>query len=73
MIWQYVLFFLFLIETILFYMPTETAQAKANYIAMKNLGGAAIHDLNNDDFRGSCTGDKFPILRATKYRLQQPN
>lgn len=50
----------------------ETAQAKANYVALKNLGGAAIHDLGNDDFRGICTGDKYPILRATKYRLQQP-
>jgi len=39
----------------------------------KILGGVAIHDLTNDDFRGSCNGEKYPILRAAKYRLTQPN
>lgn len=54
------------------YEDPETAQNKANYVALKGLAGVAIHDLSNDDFRGVCTGDKYPILRATKYRLQQP-
>lgn len=55
------------------YEDPETAQSKATYVVRKNLAGVAIHDLGNDDFRGSCTGDKYPILRAAKYRLQQPN
>lgn len=55
------------------YEDPETAQSKASYAVHKNLAGVAIHDLSNDDFRGSCTGDKYPILRAAKYRLQQPN
>lgn len=55
------------------YEDPESAQSKASYVVNKNLGGVAIHDLTNDDFRGSCTGDKYPILRAAKYRLTQPN
>jgi Prp8 binding protein len=35
----------------------------------KGLGGIAIVDITLDDFRGLCTGDKFPILRAAKFRL----
>jgi chitinase len=35
----------------------------------KGLGGIAIIDLSMDDFRGACTGEKFTILRAAKYRL----
>lgn len=57
----------------IFFADPETAQSKATYAVRKNLAGVAIHDLGNDDFRGSCTGDKYPILRAAKYRLQQPN
>lgn len=54
------------------YEDPETAQAKASYVVNKNLGGVAIHDLTHDDFRGSCTGDRYPILRAAKHRLTQP-
>lgn len=52
------------------YEDPETAGNKADYILAKNLGGVCIHDLAGDDFRGSCSGDKFPILRAIKYRLK---
>lgn len=55
------------------YEDPESAQNKAGYVMTKNLGGVAIHDLTNDDFRGQCTGDKYPILRAAKYRLSQNN
>lgn len=55
------------------YEDPEASQNKAGYVMTKNLGGVAIHDLTNDDFRGSCTGEKFPILRAAKYRLSQTN
>lgn len=54
------------------YEDPETAQSKASYVVNKNLGGVAIHDLTHDDFRGSCTGDRYPILRAAKHRLSQP-
>ncbi|XP_055640235.1 chitinase-like protein Idgf4 [Toxorhynchites rutilus septentrionalis] len=51
------------------YEDPDTAGNKAAYVKAKGLGGISLFDLSNDDFRGSCTGDKFPILRAAKYRL----
>lgn len=54
------------------YEDPEFAQSKTTYVVRKNLGGVAIHDLCHDDFRGSCNGEKYPILRAAKYRLTQP-
>lgn len=51
------------------YEDPDTAGNKAGYVRAKGLGGIAIFDLSLDDFRGSCSGDKYPILRAAKYRL----
>ncbi|KOB78938.1 Hemocyte aggregation inhibitor protein, partial [Operophtera brumata] len=51
------------------YEDPDTAGQKAVYAKSKNLGGVSINDLSMDDFRGLCTGDKYPILRAAKYRL----
>lgn len=51
------------------YEDPDTAAEKAGYVRQFNLGGVALFDLSFDDFRGSCTGDKYPILRAIKYRL----
>lgn len=52
------------------YEDPETAANKAEYVQKNRLGGVCIYDLSNDDFRGSCIGDKYPILRAAKYRLE---
>jgi chitinase len=51
------------------YEDPDTAGNKAAYVRAKNLAGVAIFDLTMDDFRGACSGDKFPILRAARYRL----
>jgi len=51
------------------YDDPDAAANKAGYAKAKSLGGVALFDLTLDDFRGQCTGDKFPILRAIKYRL----
>lgn len=51
------------------YEDPDTAGNKAGYVRAKGLGGIAIYDLSFDDFRGTCSGDKYPILRAAKYRL----
>ncbi|XP_063837314.1 chitinase-like protein EN03 [Ostrinia nubilalis] len=51
------------------YEDPDTAGQKASFVKSKNLGGISIVDLSLDDFRGLCTGDKYPILRAAKYRL----
>lgn len=47
----------------------DTAGSKASYAKAKGLGGVAIVDITLDDFRGLCTGDKYPLMRAAKYRL----
>lgn len=52
------------------YDDPEVAANKANYVKAENLGGVSLFDLSFDDFQGFCTGDKYPILRAIKYRLQ---
>ncbi|XP_015430447.1 PREDICTED: chitinase-like protein EN03 isoform X1 [Dufourea novaeangliae] len=51
------------------YENPDTAGNKAAYAKAKGLGGVAIFDLSTDDFRGTCTGDKFPIIRGAKYKL----
>lgn len=51
------------------YEDPDTAGNKASYAKAKGLGGVAIWDLSTDDFRGTCTGDKFPIVKAAKYKL----
>ncbi|KAJ8920739.1 hypothetical protein NQ315_004878 [Exocentrus adspersus] len=47
----------------------DTAGQKASYAKAKGLGGIAIVDVTLDDFRGLCSGDKYPLLRAARYRL----
>lgn len=51
------------------YEDPDSAGNKAAYVKAKGLGGISIFDLGNDDYRGACAGDKFPMLRAAKYRL----
>ncbi|EDS38024.1 imaginal disc growth factor [Culex quinquefasciatus] len=51
------------------YEDPDSAGNKAAYVKAKGLGGIGINDLSYDDFRGTCAGEKFPILRAAKYRL----
>ena len=51
------------------YEDPSTAENKATYARNKGLGGIAIIDLTMDDFRGLCTGNKYPILRAARLRL----
>lgn len=51
------------------YEDPDSAGNKAAYVKAKGLGGISIQELAYDDFRGSCSGDKYPILRAAKYRL----
>ncbi|XP_037823626.1 chitinase-like protein Idgf2 [Lucilia sericata] len=51
------------------YEDPDSASNKASYVRSKGLGGLSLFDLSYDDFRGLCTGDKYPLLRAAKYRL----
>ncbi|XP_017105077.2 chitinase-like protein Idgf1 [Drosophila bipectinata] len=45
----------------------DFAGIKAAYAKGRGLGGMAIFDLTYDDFRGLCTGQKFPTVRSIKY------
>lgn len=51
------------------YDDPDTAANKAAFVKARGLGGIALVDLSFDDFRGACTGDKYPILRAIKFKL----
>ncbi|XP_029178705.1 chitinase-like protein Idgf4 isoform X2 [Nylanderia fulva] len=51
------------------YEDPDTAGHKATFVKSKGLGGVAIVDLSLDDFRGVCTGDKYPIIKGAKYKL----
>lgn len=51
------------------YDDIEYAGSKAAYAKEKGLGGIAIDDLTLDDFRGLCSGNKYPVLRGAKIRL----
>lgn len=51
------------------YEDPDSASNKATYVRSKGLGGLSLFDLSYDDFRGLCSGDKYPLLRAAKYRL----
>lgn len=51
------------------YVDAESAGNIASFVHAKQLGGLSINDLSYDDFRGLCNGDKYPLLRAAKYRL----
>lgn len=48
----------------------DTAANKAQFVKRKGLGGIAIWDLSTDDYRGVCTGQKFPILEAAQNKLR---
>ncbi|XP_017153917.1 chitinase-like protein Idgf1 [Drosophila miranda] len=49
------------------YDDPDFAGIKAAYAKSRGLGGMAVFDLGCDDFRGLCTGQKFPIVRSIKY------
>jgi GH18 family chitinase len=51
------------------YEDPDTVGNKAEYVRTKGLGGISLLDITSDDIRGTCGGDKFPILRAAKNRL----
>lgn len=51
------------------YEDPETTSNKAAYGRSKGLGGVAIVDLTLDDFRGVCSGNRYPLLTAAKQAI----
>ncbi|XP_037958952.1 uncharacterized protein LOC119688345 [Teleopsis dalmanni] len=47
----------------------DFAVVKTNYAKYKGLGGIALFDVGFDDFRGLCTGFKFPFVRSIKNSM----
>lgn len=47
----------------------DFAGIKTEYAKQMGLGGMALYDISYDDFRGLCTGAKYPILRIVKSIL----
>lgn len=47
----------------------ESAGNKASFVKGKGFGGVALFDLSMDDYRGACTGTKYPILTKIKEKL----
>ncbi|KAL5275106.1 Cht6 family protein [Megaselia abdita] len=51
------------------YDDEAIARKKAEYVVEQGLGGIMFWSLDNDDFRGSCTGKPYPIIEAAKEAL----
>lgn len=51
------------------YDDVDTAGNKAAYARAKGLGGVAVVDITLDDFRGLCTGERYPILKTARKRF----
>lgn len=48
------------------YDDEEMARKKGAYVAENGLGGIMFWSIDNDDFRGACTGRPYPIIEAAK-------
>lgn len=51
------------------YEDEQSLAEKAEFVRRNSLGGVAVFDLTLDDFRGKCNGNKFPALKAIKFKL----
>ncbi|XP_059618815.1 mucin-2-like [Phlebotomus argentipes] len=51
------------------YDDEAIARRKAEYVASNGLGGIMFWSIDNDDFRGTCTGKPYPIIEAAKDSL----
>lgn len=48
------------------YDDEQMASRKGQYAAVNKLGGIMFWSIDNDDFRGDCTGKPYPIIEAAK-------
>jgi len=46
------------------YDDHESMIAKAEYAVSMNLGGAMVWSMETDDFRGTCDGTPFPLIKT---------
>lgn len=53
------------------YEDPFSVEEKVKWALEWGLAGAAVVDLSYDDFRGTCGGEKFPILNAVRSSLEE--
>nr|XP_045604735.1 mucin-5AC-like isoform X4 [Procambarus clarkii] len=51
------------------YDDEKIVARKAEYVREHNLGGIMYWSLDNDDFRGICNGEQYPLVEAGKKAL----
>lgn len=51
------------------YDDEPIVRKKAKYAVQHGLGGIMFWAIDNDDFRGSCTGRAFPLIEAAKEAM----
>ena len=51
------------------YDDEESAKRKGVYVSKHNLGGVSFWTLEYDDYKGLCTNNKFPVIRAATRGL----
>lgn len=51
------------------YDDVDSVENKAQYVKIKGLGGIAFYDVSLDDFRGFCSGTRYPLLKTAKSQL----
>lgn len=50
-------------------MAVIVPMSQAQYVLENRLGGVMFWSIDNDDFRGRCTGKQYPIIEAAKAAL----
>ncbi|XP_069988435.1 uncharacterized protein Cht6 isoform X7 [Penaeus vannamei] len=51
------------------YDDEKIVARKAEYVREQDLGGIMFWSLDNDDFRGICNGEQYPLVEAGKKAL----
>ncbi|XP_063589790.1 mucin-2-like isoform X4 [Penaeus indicus] len=51
------------------YDDEKIVARKAEYVREEDLGGIMFWSLDNDDFRGICNGEQYPLVEAGKKAL----
>ncbi|XP_042877960.1 probable chitinase 10 isoform X5 [Penaeus japonicus] len=51
------------------YDDEKIVARKAEYVREQDLGGIMYWSLDNDDFRGICNGEQYPLIEAGKKAL----
>lgn len=51
------------------YDDEAIVRKKAQYVVEHGLGGIMFWAIDNDDFRGTCTGKPYPLIEAAKESM----